>query len=124
MSNEEITFLSGAELLSAYRKRELSPVEVTQAALERIDRLNPALNAYLCVDREGALAAARVAEQAWAQPGEKPLLCGVPVSIKDLLYTTWLPTTHGSLAFKDYRHHQNSPVVDRILAAGGGVPGG
>jgi aspartyl-tRNA(Asn)/glutamyl-tRNA(Gln) amidotransferase subunit A len=123
MSNQEITFLSAVELLSAYRRRQLSPVEVTQATLERIERLDPTLNAFLCVDREGALAAARKAERAWAQPGEKPLLCGVPISIKDLLYTTWLPTTHGSLVFKDYRHHQNSPVVDRILAAGGVILG-
>jgi aspartyl-tRNA(Asn)/glutamyl-tRNA(Gln) amidotransferase subunit A len=123
MSNQEIAFLSGAELLSAYRKRALSPVEATQATLERIDRLNPALNAYLCVDYDGALAAAREAERIWGQPGEKPLLCGVPVSIKDLIYTTWLPTTHGSLVFKDYRHPQNAPVVDRVLAAGGVILG-
>jgi len=123
MPNDDIVFLSGAELLSAYRARELSPVEATQAVLERIDRLDPALHAYLCVDHQGALAAARVAERTWSQPGEKPLLCGVPVSIKDLIYTTWLPTTHGSLVFKDYRHPRNSPVVDRLLLAGAVVVG-
>jgi len=123
MPNDEIAFLSGAELLLAYRNRELSPVEVTQVTLERIDRLNPTLNAYLCVDHEGALAAARKAELAWLQPGEKALLCGVPVSIKDVVYTSWLPTTFGSLVFKDYYHHQNAPVVDRVRAAGGIILG-
>jgi aspartyl-tRNA(Asn)/glutamyl-tRNA(Gln) amidotransferase subunit A len=123
MPSEEAAFLSAAELLAAYARRELSPVEATEATLRRIDRLNPTLNAYLCVDHEGALAAAREAERKWRQPGEKPLLCGVPISIKDILYTTWLPTTHGSLVFKDHHHHQNSPAVDRVLAAGAVVLG-
>jgi aspartyl-tRNA(Asn)/glutamyl-tRNA(Gln) amidotransferase subunit A len=116
-------YLSAGELLAAYQKRQLSPVEVTRAVLERIDRLNPLLNAFLTIDHEGALAAARRAEEAWRQPGEKPLLCGVPVSIKDLIYTSWLPTTHGSLLFRDYRHPDSSPVVERLLAAGAIVLG-
>ena len=99
MSHDEVTLLSGAELLEAYRERRLSPVEVTQATLERIDRLNPALNAYLAVDHEGAQKAAKEAERLWGQPGDKPALCGVPVSIKDLINTSWLPTTYGSLVF-------------------------
>ena len=123
MSSEEIAFLSAAELLEAYGKRELSPVEVTKVTLERIDRLNPKLNAYLTIDHEGALAAAEEAERAWAQPGERPLLCGVPISIKDLILTSWLPTTFGSLAFKDYYPPHNAPVVDRVRAAGAIVLG-
>ncbi len=123
MPNDDVAFLSAAELLTAYAKHDLSPVEVTEVMLRRIDRLNPTLNSYICVDHEGALTAARAAERTWAQPGEKPLLCGVPISIKDLLYTTWLPTTHGSLVFKGHMHHQNSPAVDRVLAAGAVVLG-
>ena len=123
MDSTDVCLLTGAELLRAYRKRQLSPVEVAHATLERIDRLNPILNAYLAVDAEGALEAARRAERTWAQPGEKPLLCGVPVSIKDLIYTTWLPTTHGSLLFKDYYHPQSSPVVERVVTAGAVVLG-
>jgi aspartyl-tRNA(Asn)/glutamyl-tRNA(Gln) amidotransferase subunit A len=123
MPHDDIVFLSAAELLAAYASRELSPVEATRAVLQRIEQLNPTLHAYLCVDQQGALTAARVAERTWLQPGEKPLLCGVPVSIKDLIYTTWLPTTHGSLIFKDHRHPRNSPVVDRLLAAGAVIVG-
>ncbi|MEX2160086.1 MAG: amidase [Dehalococcoidia bacterium] len=122
MSND-IAFLSAGELLDAYKKRSLSPVEVTKTLLERIERLNPALNAYLAVDHEGALRAAQDAERTWASGSDVPLLCGVPVSIKDLIYTSWLPTTHGSLVFKDYRTDYNSPVVDRLLAAGAVVLG-
>jgi len=123
MSKEETAFLSAAELLEAYRKRELSPVEVTEVVLERIDRLNPALNAYLAVDHDGARGAAREAEARWAQPGEKPLLCGVPVSIKDLLPTSWLPTTFGSLPFKDYYPAYSAVVVERLQAAGAVILG-
>jgi len=122
MSNDALAFLSATELLDRYRTRELSPVEVTRAVLERIDRLNPRLNAYLCVDHDGALAAAAVAEKRW-QSGDAPLLCGVPVSIKDLIYTSWLPTTHGSLLFKDRLHPTNAPVVERLLDAGAVVLG-
>ncbi len=123
MSNDEVAFLSAAELLDSYRARQLSPVEVTQTILERIDRLNPKLNAYLVVDHEGALAAARDAERRWAEPRDKPLLCGVPVSIKDLIYTSWLPTTFGSLVFKDYYHPHSAPVVERLQAAGAVILG-
>jgi aspartyl-tRNA(Asn)/glutamyl-tRNA(Gln) amidotransferase subunit A len=119
----DIPFLSACELLDAYAKRALSPVEVTQTVLERIDALDPTLNAFLAVDHEGAQRAAKEAERAWASEGEKPLLCGVPISIKDLIYTSWLPTTHGSLLFKDYNPGYDSPVVERLLAAGAVVTG-
>jgi aspartyl-tRNA(Asn)/glutamyl-tRNA(Gln) amidotransferase subunit A len=122
-SSIEPPFLSAAELLDAYAARALSPVEAIQTILDRIDRIDPHLNSYLAVDHEGALTAARAAEEAWHRPGETPPLCGVPVSIKDLVYTSWLPTTHGSLAFKDYLHPHNSIAVDRLLAAGAIVLG-
>ncbi len=123
MSTEEVAFLSAAELMSAYGRREISPTEVTAVTLERIARLNPKLNAYLAVDHDGAMAAAQEAERTWAQPGEKPLLCGVPISIKDLIYTSWLPTTFGSLLFKDYYSSHSAPVVERVQAAGAIVLG-
>jgi aspartyl-tRNA(Asn)/glutamyl-tRNA(Gln) amidotransferase subunit A len=116
-------FLSAAELLDAYAARALSPVEATRTILDRIDRIDPQLNSFLTVDHDGAIQAARAAERAWHQPGDKSLHCGVPVSIKDLIYTSWLPTTHGSLAFKDYRHPHNSIAVDRLLQAGAIVLG-
>jgi aspartyl-tRNA(Asn)/glutamyl-tRNA(Gln) amidotransferase subunit A len=118
MADDTLCRLSAADLLVAYRKRDLSPVEVTYAVLARIDRLNPKLHAYLYVDPEGAIAAARAAEAAWARPGPKPLLLGVPVSVKDLVPTKSMPTTFGSLAFKDHHAGQDAPVVERLLAAG------
>ncbi|MGB2694873.1 MAG: amidase, partial [Dehalococcoidia bacterium] len=102
--------------------RELSPVEVTRVTLERIDRLNPKLNAYLLVDHEGALAAAREAERCWSQD-DAPMLCGVPVSIKDLVHIEGMPTTFGSLVFKDYYPERSSVSVERLQAAGAVVLG-
>jgi aspartyl-tRNA(Asn)/glutamyl-tRNA(Gln) amidotransferase subunit A len=118
MTKDELAFLSAAELLNAYRRRDVSPIEVTETALARIDRLNPKLNAFLYVDHEGARAAARAATEAWAKPGPKPLLLGVPVSVKDLVPTRSMPTTFGSLAYNDFRAERDAPVVDRLRAAG------
>ncbi len=122
-SDNNPAFFSAGQLIAAYRKRQLSPLEVTRLTLERIDRLNPRLNAYLTVDHAGAINAAQEAEHRWAQPDAAPLLCGVPVSIKDVIYTSWLPTTHGSLLFKDYYHPESAPVVERLQAAGAIVLG-
>jgi aspartyl-tRNA(Asn)/glutamyl-tRNA(Gln) amidotransferase subunit A len=118
MSNDELCLLSAAELLDGYRRREFSPVDVTAAVLARIDRLNPKLNAYLHVAHEGAMAVAQAAADAWARPGPKPLLLGVPVSVKDLVPTKDMPTTSGSLAYKDHYPERDAPIVGRLKAAG------
>ena len=85
--SEELAFTSATGLLALYRAKKLSPVEATKAVLERIERLNPKLNAYCLVDAEGALKLARESERRW-QSG-KPLgwLDGVPTSIKDIILT-------------------------------------
>jgi aspartyl-tRNA(Asn)/glutamyl-tRNA(Gln) amidotransferase subunit A len=88
--------LSASELVALYRKRKLSPVDVTRAVLERIERLNPVLNAFCLVDEKRALADARQSEKRWAQGTPKGLLDGVPVSIKDLILTRGWPTLRGS----------------------------
>ena len=61
----DIKSLTAAELLRLYRKRELSPVEVTRDQLDRIEKFEPTINAYVIVDREGALAAAKASETRW-----------------------------------------------------------
>ena len=117
-TNDALCQLPASDLLDAYRKRDVSPVEVTRAVLERIDRLNPKLNAYLYVDHEGAMSSAKAAEAAWMKPRPKPLLLGVPVSVKDLVPTADMPTTFGSLAFKGHRPERDAPIVERLKAAG------
>jgi len=117
-----IPWLSAEELAGAYRARALSPVEVTHVLLERIERLNPRLRAYLVVDAEGALAAAQAAEQALAA-GEAGPLTGVPVSIKDLLDVRGLVTTGGSLAYRDRVAESDSIVTERLRRAGAVILG-
>jgi len=93
---QALAWLSATELLSAFKKRRLSPLDVTEAILERIESLDPVLNAYALVDREGALVAASETEARWAAGNPLGPLDGVPVSIKDIVLTRGLPTRRGS----------------------------
>src|SRR5580704_966085 len=93
---DDITRLSATELLGLYRRRELSPVEATQAALDQIDARDAAVNAFCLVRGEESLAAARESERRWHAGEPAGLLDGVPTSIKDLLLTTGWPTRRGS----------------------------
>jgi aspartyl-tRNA(Asn)/glutamyl-tRNA(Gln) amidotransferase subunit A len=93
---DDITRLSATELLGLYRRRELSPVEATQAALDQIDARDAAVNAFCLLRGEEALAAARESERRWHAGEPDGLLDGVPTSIKDLLLTTGWPTRRGS----------------------------
>jgi aspartyl-tRNA(Asn)/glutamyl-tRNA(Gln) amidotransferase subunit A len=88
--------LTAVELLELYRNKDLSPVEATEAALQRIDHYNGAVNAYCHVDHDGALAAAKASEQRWLSGRPMGPLDGVPSSIKDLTLTIGMPTRKGS----------------------------
>ena len=94
MSSDLLT-LSAAELTRQYRARSVSPVEVIRAVLQRIDSLNPVLNAF-CFVAPDALAMAEQSEARWMRGEPKGVLDGVPVSIKDLLLTRGWPTLRGS----------------------------
>ena len=118
MNATDLCFTSAVELAELIRRRALSPVEVTRAVLERIDRLNPRLGAYVVVHAERALGEARAAERA-VMAGE-PLgpLHGVPVSIKDNLWTAGERTTYGSRLQAEFVAPQDAPSVARLRAAG------
>lgn len=88
--------LTAVELLELYHRRQLSPVEVVDDVLARIDLHNPAVNAFCHVDGEGARAAARASEQRWQRGQPCGRLDGVPASIKDLTLTRGMPTRKGS----------------------------
>ncbi len=90
----DLCSLSATELLALYRKKKLSPVEVTKAVYERIDRLNPVLNAFCFVN--DSLKEAKKSEQRWFRNSPQGQLDGVPVSIKDLILTRGWPTLRGS----------------------------
>ena len=87
--------LSATDLLDGYREHQLSPVEVTRAVLDRIEKLNPVLNAFNLVS-DRALEDAKAAEARWMAGQPKGLLDGVPVSIKDIILTKGWPTLRGS----------------------------
>ena len=86
---------SAAELAAAYRAWALSPVEVTQAALARIEAHDEKVNAFCLVDADAALADARASEARFARGAPAGPLDGVPVAVKDLLVTRGWPTLRG-----------------------------
>lgn len=105
-------------LAESIRQRSLSPVEAVEAALGRIERLNPTYNAYLTVCDEEARAAAVAAERAVIDGDALGPLHGVPVSVKDLLYTSGIRTTGGSLLYQDFTPDFDTPLVTRLREAG------
>ncbi|HEY4135023.1 MAG TPA: amidase [Alphaproteobacteria bacterium] len=114
--------LSASQLLAGYERREFSPVDVAKAVFARIEKIDGYLHAYLALNQADAMAAARQAEKAWLAPGEKPLLCGVPVSVKDTIEMAGMPTTYGSLAFKD-NMRGDAELVRRLRQAGAVILG-
>ena len=91
----DLCALSASELVDAFRKKTLSPVDVTRAVLARIEKLNPVLNAF-CLISENSLQEAKESEARWTAGQPRGLLDGVPVSIKDIILTRGWPTLRGS----------------------------
>ena len=111
--------LDAVALAQHYRRHTLSPVEVTQATLARIDALNPVLNAYCLVDHEAALAAARDSERRWLAGNPLSPIDGVPTSIKDLILTRGWPTLRGSRTIDPEQPWQDdAPATARLREAG------
>jgi aspartyl-tRNA(Asn)/glutamyl-tRNA(Gln) amidotransferase subunit A len=114
---------SALEIGDLIRAKKLSPVEIADAVLSRIDAINPTLNAFCRVAADRARAAAREAEIAVTKGEPLGPLHGVPVSIKDVLFTRGLPTTGGSRLFADHVPDEDAIAVARLKAAGAIVLG-
>ena len=115
----EIADFSAFKLLSLYRDRQLSPTEVTKAALERINTYNSQVNAFAIVDQETALAEARASEVRWLNGNPLGLVDGIPFTVKDLLLTKGLPTRRGSKAISSNQPWQeDAPAVARLREQG------
>ncbi|MBF0109353.1 MAG: Asp-tRNA(Asn)/Glu-tRNA(Gln) amidotransferase subunit GatA [Magnetococcales bacterium] len=99
------------------RARKLSARDLTAAFLERIDRLNPILNAFITIDHEGAMAAARQADERLDR-GQSTGLTGIPVAVKDLFCTENLTTTCGSRMLAGFRPPYESTVTRKLKEAG------
>ena len=115
--SDAIAYATIRELGARYRKRELSPVEVTRALLARIEKLDPALHAFVTLTPDRALADARAAEEALRRGDERPLL-GIPVGHKDIYLTKGIRTTGGSALFADWVPDSDSTVGRRWQDAG------
>ena len=114
---DAIAFLPAVEQAVLVGRRELSPVELVEMYLERIERFEPQLGAYVTVCAEEALTAARRAEARLGKPGLPPFH-GVPISVKDLSETAGVRTTFSSRAFASYVPSADAGVVRRLKEAG------
>ena len=119
MGGDEIAFLPAARLAALVRAKQLSPVEVVQAYLERIDRFDGRLRAYITVCREAALEAARRAEALVASGGPLGPLHGVPFAVKDQFDTAGILTTVGSRVLAENIPGGDATAVSRLAGAGG-----
>src|SRR4029077_16413007 len=112
------------EALSALpAKKKVSPVELTELYLSRIERLNPNLNAFITVTPESALAEARAAEKELSRGRRRGVLHGIPVALKDNIWTKGVRTTMGSLILRDFLPSDDATVVRKLRRAGAIVLG-
>jgi len=123
MTDESLTFATAWELAAQVRSRNVSPVELVDHFLARIDRFNPTLKAFITVAADHARAAARRAEADIARGGDIRPLCGVPIAVKDTLFTNGIRTTGGSLIHEEFVPDHDAIAVERLTHAGAIVIG-
>lgn len=116
--NEELCFLPASDLRLRIARKELSPVELMQAVLARAERLQPALNCFITLCGESAMASARQAEQDVMAGRPLGLLHGIPFTVKDIVNTQGVTTTFGSATHRDNVPDQDAVSVARLKAQG------
>jgi len=119
----ELHWLGAAEAAQAIAERELSPVELMKALLERVATLDPRLNAFIRLDAEAAMAAAKAAEAEASAGRLRGPLHGVPVGIKDIIHVAGLPTTCHSKILEDNIAEADAVCVQKLRGAGAIVMG-
>jgi amidase len=123
LSAEDLCFTPAVELREMLRKKAISPVELINVFLERIDKINPVINAYCTLVPEMALETAKKVESAIVQGKEVGLLAGIPVSIKDVNMTAGIRTTFGSKLYEDFVPEEDELLVERVKKEGGIILG-
>ena len=118
MERSEIPFLSASDLSRLIESRQVSPVEATEAYLQRIDEVDGKLNSYITVLREQALESARQAEEEIASGTYRGPLHGLPMAVKDQFYTAGIRTTGGSAVLRDFVPDEDSTVMAKLKVAG------
>ena len=118
MDNSEIPFLSAAELARLIESRKVSPVQATEAYLQRIAEVDGRLNSYITVTREQALEAARQAEAEIAAGNYRGPLHGLPLAVKDQFNTAGIRTTGGSSILDEFVPDEDATVMAKLKEAG------
>src|SRR5437773_4247600 len=118
MLGDDILYASVRDLGNWLRSKRLSPVELTESYLERLEALGPKLGAVVTITRELALEEARAAEKEIRQGKYRGPLHGIPYGAKDLLATKGIPTTWGAAPYKDRIFDEDATVITRLRGAG------
>ena len=118
---DDLCFAPAIELAASLRRKELSSLELTEALLDRIDRVNPIVNAFVTLLAEEAVAQAKVADRQFASATSEDLgpLHGLPITVKDLTPTAGVRTTFGHPAFGDHIPEHDGVIWARLKQAGG-----
>src|SRR6202035_5996900 len=114
----DLHFKPAYELAAMIRRRELKPSELMAATIERIEQINPKVNAFVALRSDQAMAEARALDDKIARKEEIGPLAGLPLGVKALEDVSGLPTTHGSVPFKNHIPKEDSGQVARLKAAG------
>ena len=118
MDKSQLPFLSATELGSLIKSKEVSPVEAAEAYLERIPQIDGKLNSYITVTADRALADAKKAEQEIVSGKYRGPMHGVPIAVKDQVYTKGILTTGGSNILKDFMPDEDATVISNLNDAG------
>lgn len=118
MSDPQLCFLTASDLVQKIKAREISAVEVLQAHLEQIERVNPHVNAIVTLLPDRAKQAARAIDEQLGRGEDPGPLCGLPVAHKDLVVTKGIRTTFGSPVYQDFIPDEDALIVERLRDAG------
>ena len=115
---KDITMMSMEQVAQLIETRQVSPVEVVEACLARIEKLNPELNAFVYLMADEARQAAKEAEAEIAAGNYKGKMHGIPIALKDLYYIKGVPTTGGAEVLRDFVPDFNGTITQRLIDAG------
>ena len=118
MSKEDICFMSAYDMLDTIKRQELTSEDITEALIERIEKINPIVNAYCTTTFDLAREMAKNADNAVKKGEPLGVLHGIPTSIKDLIMTKGIRTTYGSLLHEDFIPEEDDVAVIRLKEAG------
>lgn len=121
--NDDLAWTDATALRDRIHARQLSPIELIDLCIRRIEALDPTLHSFITVAADEAMEQARNAERTMMRGDARPPLLGVPVALKDELWTEGIPSTGGSLVFSDFRPTRDGTVAARLRAAGAVIIG-